>query len=122
MHRCTEPPKAICAIQRNHTKMRTPCCHSFLAFVLKFFNFLQTFIGVSLILYSVYMLNQWNKHPHSPPNSSQSPLNPDVFLLNFDAARVSDHVKPLNLASGVVSGIKDELKLYSRELPAPWYF
>lgn len=64
------------------------------------------------------MLNQWNKHPHSPPNSSQSPLNPDAFSLNFDAARVSD---PLNLASGVVSGIKDELKLYSRELPAPWF-
>ncbi|XP_073272273.1 tetraspanin-18-like isoform X2 [Primulina huaijiensis] len=42
--------------------MRTPCCHTFLAFILKFLNFLQTFIGVSMIIYSGYMLDQWHRH------------------------------------------------------------
>ncbi|KAK7279468.1 hypothetical protein RJT34_24521 [Clitoria ternatea] len=45
--------------------MRCNCCHVSVAFVLKFLNFLQAFVGVSILLYSVWMLNQWDHHvPH----------------------------------------------------------
>lgn len=59
--------------------MRTPCCHTFLAFMLKFLNFLQTFIGVSMIIYSGYMLDQWHRHhkDFSPP--------PAVVSFNYNA-------------------------------------
>ncbi|KAM0071285.1 putative tetraspanin/Peripherin [Helianthus debilis subsp. tardiflorus] len=42
--------------------MRKSCCHSCLAFILKFLNIFQLFVGISIILYSVFMLHQWNKH------------------------------------------------------------
>ncbi|OIW01667.1 hypothetical protein TanjilG_04635 [Lupinus angustifolius] len=47
--------------------MRPNCCHNSLAFLLKFLNFLQAFIGVSIILYSTWMFNQWNHHIPKPP-------------------------------------------------------
>ncbi|KAK6141518.1 hypothetical protein DH2020_024739 [Rehmannia glutinosa] len=73
--------------------MRTPCCHTFLAFVLKFLNFLQAFVGVAIIVYSAYMLNQWQHHPHQfppPPDESGNRLPADV-------------ISHLNFASGVRS-------------------
>ncbi|XP_057427512.1 tetraspanin-18 [Lotus japonicus] len=47
--------------------MRPNCCHVSLAFVLKFLNFLQAFVGVSILLYSVWMLNQWDHRVPQPP-------------------------------------------------------
>ncbi|XP_073101573.1 tetraspanin-20 isoform X2 [Elaeis guineensis] len=44
--------------------MRPSFCQRCLAFLLKFLNYLQTFVGVSLILYSVWMLNRWHRHGH----------------------------------------------------------
>ncbi|XP_008789494.2 tetraspanin-18 isoform X2 [Phoenix dactylifera] len=39
-----------------------PCFgRSCLAFLLKFFSFLQTFVGVSILIYSVWVLNSWNR-------------------------------------------------------------
>ncbi|PPD97800.1 hypothetical protein GOBAR_DD05177 [Gossypium barbadense] len=53
--------------------MRLNCCHVSFAFVLKFLNFLQAFLGVSILLYSLRMLDQWNHHvPISPPPSAPS--------------------------------------------------
>ncbi|KAA8543446.1 hypothetical protein F0562_021059 [Nyssa sinensis] len=101
--------------------MRTPCCHTFLAFNLKFLNFLQTFIGLSIILYSVYMLNQWNNHSLHPPPSAPSPDYPDALLSNFDAVRVSEHVAPLKRAANMISGFDDEFELHLQSLPAPWF-
>ncbi|CAA0833417.1 Tetraspanin-18 [Striga hermonthica] len=60
--------------------MRTPCCHSFLAFILKFLNFLQAFVGLAVIVYSAYLLNQWQRHNHSLPPPGA--LN---LALGFDA-------------------------------------
>ncbi|XP_059660219.1 tetraspanin-18 [Cornus florida] len=97
--------------------MRTPCCHTFLAFHLKFLNFLQSFVGLSIIVYSVYMLNQWNNQSLVPPASAPSPGYSDFLLSNFDLIRVPDRVTPLNFATDVVSGF-DGLKL---ALPAPWF-
>lgn len=98
--------------------MRTPCCHSFVAFILKFFNFLLTFIGISIIVYSAYMLNQLNNHsfnpPPLPPPSAPSPDYPETLFSNFEAVRILDQITPLNLPSD--DGM---IKLHA---PAPWYF
>ncbi|KAA8550668.1 hypothetical protein F0562_002352 [Nyssa sinensis] len=101
--------------------MRTPCCHSFLAFLLKFLNFLQTFVGLSIIIYSVYMLNQWNNHSLHPPPSAPSPDYPDTLLSNFDAFRVSEQIAPLKLSANMISGFDDGLELSLQALPAPWF-
>ncbi|CAA6662556.1 unnamed protein product [Spirodela intermedia] len=42
--------------------MRPPVCRSCLGALLKFLNFLQAFIGVSIIVYSVWMLTKWSGH------------------------------------------------------------
>lgn len=102
-------------------KMRTPCCHTCLAFLLKFLNFLQTFIGISIILYSAYMLNEWSKHSLPHPSSSQSPDFPGSMLSNFSAVGVSDHISPLDLAAGVFNGRDDGLSVRLHALPAPWF-
>ncbi|KAL0459329.1 UNVERIFIED_CONTAM: Tetraspanin-18 [Sesamum latifolium] len=90
--------------------MRTPCCHSFLAFVLKFLNFLQAFIGVAIIVYSAYMLNQWQHHHHQlpPPHESGTQLPTDV-------------INPLSFASGLVSSHDDAFRFNSLSLPSPWF-
>ncbi|KAJ1394556.1 Tetraspanin/Peripherin [Sesbania bispinosa] len=47
--------------------MRPNCCHVSIAFLLKFLNFLQAFVGVSILLYSIWMLNQWDHRAPQPP-------------------------------------------------------
>ncbi|KAK7345697.1 hypothetical protein VNO77_16307 [Canavalia gladiata] len=47
--------------------MRPNCCHVSIAFILKFLNFLQAFVGVSILLYSIWMLNQWDHRVPPPP-------------------------------------------------------
>ncbi|XP_027365571.1 tetraspanin-18 isoform X2 [Abrus precatorius] len=47
--------------------MRPNCCHVSLAFILKFLNFLQAFVGVSILVYSIWMLNQWEHRVPRPP-------------------------------------------------------
>ncbi|XP_076929156.1 tetraspanin-18-like [Bidens hawaiensis] len=75
--------------------MRTgTCCHTFVALILKFLIFSQTFIGISIIVYSAYMLSHWQNHlppiPPSPsPSTAPSPFEPTA--------------------------------LYSYSLPAPWF-
>ncbi|KAE8672087.1 Tetraspanin-20 [Hibiscus syriacus] len=107
--------------------MQTNCCHVPFAFVLKLLNSLQAFVGVSIVLYSIWMLDQWNHHvPISPPALAPSPSSsvPDSVLFNSgpevgaQAARVFD-----GLAAGLVFGLGDgvELNLSSVELPAPWF-
>ncbi|KAL6516228.1 hypothetical protein OROGR_019533 [Orobanche gracilis] len=90
--------------------MRTPCCHTFLAFILKFLNFLQAFVGVAIIVYSAYMLSQWQHHNHqfTPTDASGAP-------------RPADVVSPLNLVSGVVFYRDNALRFDLHSLPAPWF-
>ncbi|WOK97167.1 tetraspanin-20 isoform X1 [Canna indica] len=40
----------------------TQFCRSCLAFLLKFFNFLQTFAGIFIFIYSLWLLNLWHRH------------------------------------------------------------
>ncbi|XP_010940676.1 tetraspanin-18 isoform X2 [Elaeis guineensis] len=41
--------------------MRPSFGRSCLAFLVKFFSFLQAFVGVSILIYSVWVLNSWNR-------------------------------------------------------------
>ncbi|KAH7517481.1 hypothetical protein FEM48_Zijuj09G0069400 [Ziziphus jujuba var. spinosa] len=94
------------------------CCHISLAFVLKFLNFLQAFIGVSIILYSVWMLDQWENHiPISPPPSAPSPDSSSLSLFfHSESAAVSDQIT-VDLVSGFDGTLG--LTLLSFKLPAP---
>ncbi|CAI0393895.1 unnamed protein product [Linum tenue] len=102
--------------------MRPNCCHVSIAFLLKFFNFLLAFIGISIILYSAWMLDQWNHHlPASPPpfpapSSSSSSASSIVYSR-------SHSVSTLNLATDVASQMDAGLGFYlnSVDLPAPWF-
>ncbi|CAA2998172.1 tetraspanin-18-like isoform X1 [Olea europaea subsp. europaea] len=92
--------------------MRTPCCHTFLAFVLKFLNFLQTFIGISIIIYSAYMLNQWQHH--TPPPAPM-PYDPEFKL-------PGNTIPAINSVSDVVFGVGDNgIRLNSHIILAPWF-
>ncbi|OVA02236.1 Tetraspanin/Peripherin [Macleaya cordata] len=101
------------------------CCRSFLAFHLKLLNFLQTFIGVSIIIYSAWMLNRWNQQTHNHPPSAPSPKSSGLLLLNSQNADVIraqfHHNLPLNLAAGIVSGLDDDIQFGLNKLPAPWF-
>lgn len=77
--------------------MPTSCCQSFTAFLLKFLNFLQAFIGVSIIIYSAYMLNHWHHH------------HDDLQFPNFGSIVVSNSVVPALQ------------QLNKNSLPAPWF-
>ncbi|KAH9295752.1 hypothetical protein KI387_039340, partial [Taxus chinensis] len=47
-------------------------CRGFIAYVLNILNFFQTFIGVAMIIYSIWMLHQWDSLQNSIPNSATS--------------------------------------------------
>ncbi|KAJ4969274.1 hypothetical protein NE237_015975 [Protea cynaroides] len=94
-------------------------CRSCLAFLLKFLNFFQTFVGVSMIIYSVWMLNQWNKHAPIPQPSAPSPESSQRFVRESDMFNVNGHNLPLNLAVNLVSGLEDGLVFET--LPSPWF-
>ncbi|XP_057798209.1 tetraspanin-18 [Salvia miltiorrhiza] len=79
--------------------MRTPCSHTFLAFILKFLNFLTAFVGVVIIIYSAYVLNQLQHHQNPFPPPNQSGFRPNSGVFNPDDA----------LSSNFTS------------LPAPWF-
>ncbi|KAL4309969.1 hypothetical protein GQ457_01G056320 [Hibiscus cannabinus] len=99
--------------------MQSNCYHVSLAFVLKFLNFLQGFIGVSIILYSIWMLDQWNHQvPNFSPDSSLSVLAISRPEVGAQAAGVLDGVA-VGLASELDNGVGFDLK--SVKLPAPWF-
>nr|XP_043637424.1 tetraspanin-18 isoform X2 [Erigeron canadensis] len=106
--------------------MRTPCCHTFIAFILKFLIFFQTFIGISIIIYSSFMLSQWQKHspnpPLSPPPSpfspSPSPISPDSASDIFTA---SNHIFLFNFGYDPITSVYHSVHLQSNPIPAPWF-
>ncbi|KAL6210874.1 hypothetical protein ACLB2K_016104 [Fragaria x ananassa] len=103
--------------------MRRNCCHVSLAFVLKFLNFLQAFVGLSILIYSAWMLDQWNHHiPVFPPSSAPSPDSPFSLSLSSGAGAgaFSDQV---NFGVQLVSGLDEGMgfQLNALNLPAPWF-
>lgn len=110
--------------------MRVNCCHRFLAFNLKFVNFLQLFLGISTVIYSAYLLNRWQNQapivPSPPPPAPVPALPPDYFLSlhsNPGSLEVGAQIDPLTLAGKLPSGSDADLmfELYSVHLPAPWF-
>ncbi|XP_073145148.1 tetraspanin-18-like [Henckelia pumila] len=94
--------------------MRIPWCHAFVSFILKFLNFLQAFVGVAIVIYSAYMLTQWQHHRDEFPPPAPSPSDSEVEL----ASQVID---PMNFAYGVVSFDHNALRMGLHSLPAPWF-
>ncbi|CAH2077647.1 unnamed protein product [Thlaspi arvense] len=109
--------------------MRHNCCHVSFASVLKILNFLQAFIGVSIIIYSIWMLDQYNHHVPVGPPPPQPPAapSPDSYSLSSSGTEinsVSDSLKtPISFVSGIVlgSGGDSGFSLRSLDLPAPWF-
>lgn len=94
--------------------MRNPWCHTFVSFILKFLNFLQAFVGVAIIIYSAYLLTQWQHHRDEFPPPAPSPSDSEVEL----AAQV---INSMNFAYGVVSFDRNALRMGLHSLPAPWF-
>ncbi|KAF3595569.1 hypothetical protein DY000_02020175 [Brassica cretica] len=97
--------------------MRHNCCHLSFASTLKILNFVQAFFGVSIIIYSIWMLDQYHRH---------SPVDPPTSSSGLGIARVSEPLNnPAGLMASVVlgsSGGGDHgFNLRSLDLPAPWF-
>ncbi|KAK4765852.1 hypothetical protein SAY87_007494 [Trapa incisa] len=103
--------------------MRRNCCHISLAFILKVLNYLQAFVGISIILYSAWMLNQWNHRLPVFPPSAAPPDSSASLLLSSQLADVVSDATQLNFAADVVSGFDDGIGvvLNNFQLPAPWF-
>ncbi|KNA23295.1 hypothetical protein SOVF_025920 [Spinacia oleracea] len=106
--------------------MRTNCCHKLLAFNLKFLNFLQFFLGFSTVIYSAYLLNQWQSQAPVVP-SPPSPAPPPNYLPSLTtiggSLDVADRIESYNLGVEFVSGSEINLvsHLHFIQLPAPWF-
>ncbi|OWM80000.1 hypothetical protein CDL15_Pgr009978 [Punica granatum] len=103
--------------------MRRNCCHISLAFVLKVLNYLQTFVGISIILYSAWMLNQWSHHvPVFPPSAPPPDSSAQLLLNSRSAGAFADRVTPLDFAADMVSGLDVGIGVVLNDFkfPAPW--
>ncbi|KAJ0251607.1 Tetraspanin-20 [Hirschfeldia incana] len=102
--------------------MRHNCCHLSFASILKILNFLQAFIGISIIIYSIWMLDQYNRHvPIDPPPPSQPPAASTTLHGFENLNSVSDSLKtPIGFVSGLALG-DSGFNLRSLDLPAPWF-
>ncbi|CAN8257563.1 unnamed protein product [Cochlearia groenlandica] len=103
--------------------MRHNCCHISFASTLKILNFVQAFIGVSIIIYSIWMLNQYNHHvPVDPPPSV---LLPKSSVSGIEIGRISEPLKGSVdlIARIVVSSTSGDhgFSLRSLDLPSPWF-
>ncbi|KAL0461047.1 UNVERIFIED_CONTAM: Tetraspanin-20 [Sesamum latifolium] len=83
-------------------------CQTFLAFILKFLNFLQAFVGVAMIIYSAYMLSQWQHRRDefpapAPSDVSEIPLSADV--VNHLNVALGDNALHINFHSLQLRGI-----------------
>lgn len=101
------------------------CFQIFLAFILKFLNYLQTFIGISMIVYSIFMLNHWNHQSHHVPSDPPS-LAPSPFHYSPNSDSVSLH-EGIDLdAASVFAGDVTQLgpvlagQVNYYHLPVPW--
>ncbi|KAL8160697.1 hypothetical protein V2J09_002234 [Rumex salicifolius] len=103
--------------------MRRNCCHGFLAFNLKFFNFVQFFVGILMVVYSIYVLTQCHNHaPVAPaPSVAPAPDSPDFRFYRFKSMPFRDRIDPLYLADGMVSGSDELADLDFSDLPALWF-
>eukprot|EP00249_Psilotum_nudum_P011953 c23486_g3_i2 orf=363-914(+) len=100
---------------------RLNACHSLLQCVLKFFNMLLALVGAAMILYALWMLNQWlHTHP-----SAEAPAPNGFPSMVLDLGGVgSEAMKEGRLwetdqIAGISAGF--QIALGSLKLPAPWF-
>ncbi|KAK4408192.1 Tetraspanin-18 [Sesamum angolense] len=97
--------------------MGTSSCQTFMAFILKFLNFLQAFVGVAMIIYSAYMLSQWQHRPDEFPspaplhdvsgipssddvvNHLNLALSDNALHINFHSSQLRDYILTCEIAS-----------------------
>ncbi|KAI3990791.1 hypothetical protein MKX01_011699 [Papaver californicum] len=109
-------------------------CRGYLAFHLKILNFLQTFLGVAIVIYSVWMLNRWNQHTHdikpTPPPLAPSPQSSSssssLLLVNSEnvdiiRAQFIDNNLNLDYGAGIVSGFDGDVSTGFKKVPIPWF-
>ncbi|XP_031482689.1 tetraspanin-18-like [Nymphaea colorata] len=103
-------------------------CKGFLASMLKFLNYLQTFVGVAIILYSLWMFSHWNHHNHIPPTSAPSPESAYSTMLNLYGSQPnrklvenSEHIFFDELAGLMSSHLEAGRSSSFEKLPPPWF-
>ncbi|GLJ06044.1 hypothetical protein SUGI_0030790 [Cryptomeria japonica] len=112
-------------------------CKGFVAFILKLLNFFQAFIGVAMIIYAIWMLNQWKSHVPNPPSplaptpsddlSVESMMNHmsvgqlEVPLSNLRFTTGADQQIPFRKVLQNHPGLMNGLDLSNQKLPAPWF-
>eukprot|EP00245_Coleochaete_scutata_P003594 TRINITY_DN15290_c0_g1_i1.p1 TRINITY_DN15290_c0_g1~~TRINITY_DN15290_c0_g1_i1.p1 ORF type:complete len:289 (-),score=44.58 TRINITY_DN15290_c0_g1_i1:739-1605(-) len=88
-------------------------CRGFLQCLLKLSSFILAMVGVSLVVYSLWMLNEWNHHSHPPAPP------PTVGIYGVPVEKtLSLEAVPLLRKEGVVESVANDPRL---ELPAPWF-
>ncbi|KAI9085842.1 hypothetical protein K1719_032256 [Acacia pycnantha] len=103
--------------------MRPNCCQTCLSFCIKFLNFLQCFIGISIILYSAWFIDKWSHPIPLPPSPAPSPSFSLSIPVNSQPLSVSAQINHLNLVLHTVSSFDDvpDFDSSSFQLPAPWF-
>ncbi|KVI12318.1 tetraspanin-18-like [Cynara cardunculus var. scolymus] len=103
--------------------MRKSCCDTSLTFALKFLNLFQLFVGISIILYSVYMLNCWDKHLPVPtlPPPAPSPDSSDSVSTIFNTVRVSDQLIHENFGADMMSSVSGRTIVDVSSSSSPWF-
>ncbi|KAF9688471.1 hypothetical protein SADUNF_Sadunf02G0200500 [Salix dunnii] len=103
--------------------MERNCCHVSVAFVLKLLNFLQAFVGISIIIYSFWMLDQWNHKipvfPPSAPSPDSSFASSSLLLLPGSESHSTRDLVFSDVAPRFENGL--DFDLNSFQLPAPWF-
>ncbi|XP_010416099.1 PREDICTED: tetraspanin-18 [Camelina sativa] len=100
--------------------MRRNCFHVSFASSLKILNFVQAFIGLSIIIYSIWMLHEYNRHlPVDPPPAASSSSGIEIGTI------VSEPLKnPIDYMASILLGSNGGdhgFNLRSLDLPAPWF-
>lgn len=99
--------------------MRRNCCHVSFASTLKILNFVQAFIGISIIIYSIWMLHEYNRHlPVDPPPVASSSSGIEISKVSEPLNNPIDFMASIVLGS---NGGDHGFNLRSLDLPAPWY-
>ncbi|KAL3689018.1 hypothetical protein R1sor_015327 [Riccia sorocarpa] len=109
-------------------------CRGFLQCLLKLLNFLLTMAGAAIVLYALWMLNQWHKHqPDIPPSPAPSD---DLTMIDNLVANARSAMEALNLPTESAVSESQPVEtltflmdtprklghsIFPDHLPAPWF-
>lgn len=108
-------------------------CRGFLQFILKLLNFLLAMVSAAMVLYALWMLNEWYKHssgpsPAPPPDESYdfpiTLMESSNLALLPQQTETSEYqqMEPVEIHSFMMEqATKLEFSLFPSGLPAPWF-